>query len=297
MAYDPSSSRVVLFGGWDGVDFNDTWAYDVATGVWTELDPAGPVPPARHDHVMVYDDAAGKILLFGGIEKSTYAELDDTWAYDPTANTWTNLEPTGALPKSRCLHAMAYDPAAQKVILFGGSRRGGCLEDMWAYDSTKNAWTKVDLTGDKPLARYGSRMVYDAGLGAMVLFGGSDGHLLGDTWIYESAKNTWTNVIPVDSSAVKPPAREFYAMDYDPVGARVVLFGGCGVAPFGDTWAYESAANIWIDCSPAGDTPSARTFSSMVYAAGAGTSVLFGGSETVAASSPIGDTWRYDATP
>jgi len=297
LVYAENVGKVILFGGWDGVDLNDTWAYDPVQNTWTDLAPSGEVPSARHDHALVYDSATGKLVLFGGISASDYMELDDTWAYDPEANTWTDLAPAGALPQSRCLHSLVYDPVGQKVILFGGSRRGGCLGDMWAYDSAANTWTELSLSGDKPLARYGCSLVYDPDLSKILLFGGSDGHLLGDTWAYDPAVNQWGNLLSVDSTAIKPAAREFYAMAYESENRRTVVFGGCGVTALGDAWAYDSATNAWTSLEPGEEAPSARTFTSMVYATGVGRLLLFGGSEAVAASSPVGDTWSCDLTP
>jgi hypothetical protein len=43
--------------------------------------------------------------------------------------------------------------------------------------------------------------------------------------------------------------------------------------------------------------PSARTYPPMVYVTGIGKFILFGGSEDVAPSKPVGDTWSYDLTP
>jgi N-acetylneuraminic acid mutarotase len=297
LVYDDKSGKVILFGGWAGTDFNDTWAYDPVANSWTDLAPTGDVPPARHDHVMTIDTDTGLVILFGGTDAKTYEEFADTWAYDPASNTWTDLAPTGDVPPSRCLHAMVYDPATKKVILFGGSRHGGCLGDVWAYDPAANVWTELAPTGTLPLARYGGTMVYDPGLGRCLLFGGSDGHLMGDTWAFDPATATWTLLMAVDSPAARPAAREFYSMAYDPGAQRTVLFGGCGVDPLGDTWSYDSATNTWTDLAPSGETPSPRTYSPLVFVASTGVFVMFGGSEAVAASSPVGDTWSYDPTP
>jgi Galactose oxidase, central domain len=294
MVYEPNSGKVILFGGWDATDFNDTWAYDPANNAWTDLDPAGDVPPGRHDHAMAYDAGTGKVILFGGMLASTYTELNDTWAYDPATNAWTNLDPTGDVPQSRCLHSMAYDPTTGKVILFGGSSHGGCLGDIWAYDSAANTWADLSPTGDAPLARYGCPLAYDPGLGRLLLFGGSDGHYLGDTWAYDSAANTWTNLVSVVSPVDKPSARQYSAMAYDSEAQRTILFGGYSLAALGDTWAYDSVANTWTNLNPAGDVPSAREYHSMVYATDAGKAILFGGSENKVA---FDDTWGCDSTP
>ena len=36
------------------------------------------------------------MIMFGGSER--YRGLNDTWAYDPAGNTWTDLKPSGTLP-------------------------------------------------------------------------------------------------------------------------------------------------------------------------------------------------------
>ena len=63
--------------------------------------------------------------MFGGRSGSgadSVEFLNDTWAYDPVANTWTELDPSGTLPPARAMHAMACDPVANRLIVFGGFR-------------------------------------------------------------------------------------------------------------------------------------------------------------------------------
>ncbi|MBE3087927.1 MAG: hypothetical protein IMZ71_02265, partial [Chloroflexi bacterium] len=59
---------------------------------------------------------------------------NDTWSYDYTRNTWTNLTPSNP-PSVRIGHAMTYEAFSGKVILFGGSMWGpddSCFNDTWA---------------------------------------------------------------------------------------------------------------------------------------------------------------------
>ena len=54
---------------------------------------------------------SGRMIMFGGRSGETDF-LNDTWAYDPAANTWAELlQPTGSLPPARGQPAMAYDVA------------------------------------------------------------------------------------------------------------------------------------------------------------------------------------------
>jgi N-acetylneuraminic acid mutarotase len=135
MVYDSSTGKVILFGGSGDTDLNDTWAYDPAANIWTNLKPSGDLPSARDGHSMVYDSSTGKVILFGGSNESD-PTFNDTWAYDPVGNTWTNLNPSGSLPSGRVGHSMVYDPTTGKVILFGGLGEQGIFDDIWAYGVT-----------------------------------------------------------------------------------------------------------------------------------------------------------------
>lgn len=54
-----------LFGGTDGsYHYNDTWAFDIASGTWTELSCIGYIPVPREGHAAaVVDDV---MYIFGG---------------------------------------------------------------------------------------------------------------------------------------------------------------------------------------------------------------------------------------
>jgi N-acetylneuraminic acid mutarotase len=243
MVYDSARGMVILVGeGSDDAVFCATWAYDSAANTWTELHPTGSVPPARLFRSMVYDPATGRVILFGGLQLSfetlTFAYFNDTWAYDSAANTWTELHPTGSLPPAREGHAMVYDPASGKVILFGGSGEGfGYLNDTWAYDPTAKSWASLTPTGDLPSAREYHSMVYDSAAGKMILFGGwNDSAEFNDTWAYDPTANRWASLTPTGEV---PSARDSHAMVYDSATGKMILFGGCDEnAEFNDTWAY-----------------------------------------------------------
>ena len=83
-----------MFGGWDKADVttNDTWVFDSNLRTWTKASPTGKSPAARAQHQMVYDTISGKAIMFGGILKADGTQLNDTWAYDQTAKTWTDSE-------------------------------------------------------------------------------------------------------------------------------------------------------------------------------------------------------------
>ena len=185
MAYDPGSGALIMFGGTADVDlFNDTWSFDRGGNSWNGLDPGGSLPPARWGHSMVYCPDTKTMLLFGGMTENGPA--NDLWAYDPAANTWTELEPTGALPPPRSDQVMVYDAAAERLILFGGwDENDKILGDTWAYDPAADRWTKLTPAGDVPAPRAMAAMAYDRASGKVILFGGFDQERhFNDTWAF-----------------------------------------------------------------------------------------------------------------
>jgi hypothetical protein len=209
MAYDAGSDRIIVFGGLaDG-----TWAYDPAADTWTRMQPATH-PSARNYGAMAYDPVSDRVILFGGSGTDDRA-LGDTWAYDVDTDTWTELSPQGG-PGVRQYTAMVYDPVGQRMILFGGLDAVASQppDATWAYDSVFPEWD----------------------------------HTLADTWAYDPAANTWTELAPASA----PPARGWHDMAYELETGLIVLFGG-GPArgSFTDeTWLYDLVANAWSEWSP-----------------------------------------------
>jgi N-acetylneuraminic acid mutarotase len=315
MVYDAFSGQVILFGGMvqpsilGDEQLDDTWSYDPEAGTWTLLQLLGDVSLGRGHSSLVYDLRSGKVILFGGIS-SLKKPLNDTWAYDRAANTWTNLRPSGRVPSQRSDHAMVYDSSTGKVVLFGGYD-GGFLDDTWAYDPAANTWTELKPSGGAPEGRSRHSMVYDPVSRKVIMFGGavkmyhwSEELQLNNLWAYDPAANTWTRLRP---SGETPPGRYGQCLVYDPVSAKVILFGGdrpwvdsagrTTTRPLDDLWAYDPVANTWTELKPSGDLPPGRAYSSLVYVYAVGKIVLFGGSYgsiVLNQAIALNDTWAYD---
>src|SRR3989441_1515414 len=246
MAYDSRSERVILFGGWGGYGnprpLGDTWAYDFSTNTWTQMFPAVG-PPARMYFAMTYDNQSDRVILFGGGDLSS--NFNDTWAYDFNTNTWTDMTPVSS-PSALYWDAMAYDSAADRVILFGGQGSSGVVNDTWAYDFKSNAWTNL-APASSPLGRDAHAMAYDSAADRVILFGGQGSSgVVNDTWAYDHGTNTWTNM----ASAPAPSGRAYHGMVYDSQSDRAILFGGWASntgSPLEDTWTYDLNANGWTN--------------------------------------------------
>jgi hypothetical protein len=228
MSWDGAAGNVVLFGGSDstGTALNDTWTWDGTT--WTQQSPAVS-PPARSFESMEYDAVTRTVVLFGG-ENSAGTPFGDTWTWDGTAKTWTQQFPA-ASPSARRA-PLAYDAVTRTVVLFGGDNISGQFDDTWTWDGTN--WNQR-FPATAPSARTGISMAYDAGLGAVILFGGYGPwpNVLDDTWAWNGIN--WTKMNP----ATVPPNRYWAGMTYDPLVEGVVMFGGYSSGPArNDTWIF-----------------------------------------------------------
>jgi hypothetical protein len=102
MVYHPGTDRIILFGGYHQgeVTFSDEiWAYNYNTNTWTQLQPSTH-PSGRRLHSMVYDEAADKMVLFGGIAGTFLKEeiSDEFWIFDPVAEEWSQVTPDSLNP-------------------------------------------------------------------------------------------------------------------------------------------------------------------------------------------------------
>ncbi|KIJ21929.1 hypothetical protein PAXINDRAFT_165264 [Paxillus involutus ATCC 200175] len=108
--------RLIVFGGTDGqYHYNDTWAYDVNTCKWTELQCIGFIPSPREGHAAaVVDDV---IYIFGG-RGVDGKDLGDLAAFKLSNQRWYMFQNMGPAPTARSGHAMA--SMGSRVLVLGG---------------------------------------------------------------------------------------------------------------------------------------------------------------------------------
>lgn len=108
--------RIIVFGGTDGqYHYNDTWAYDVNSRRWTELQCIGFIPSPREGHAAaVVDDV---IYIFGG-RGVDGKDLGDLAAFKMSNQRWYMFQNMGPAPTARSGHAMA--SMGSRVFVLGG---------------------------------------------------------------------------------------------------------------------------------------------------------------------------------
>ncbi|EKM49887.1 uncharacterized protein PHACADRAFT_214403 [Phanerochaete carnosa HHB-10118-sp] len=194
-------SKFFMFGGQvDGEFLNDLWAFDLHSlrtkAVWkkVELAEGSPRPAQRTGHICVpYGE---KIVLFGGTDYQFH--YNDTWIFDISTRTWSELTCIGFIPSPREGHAAAI--VDDDVYIFGGRGVDGKdLGDLQAFKLSNQRWYMFQKMGPAPSARSGHAM---ASVGSRVfVFGGLGGESL------NAAKPEDHRIVHVlDTECIKYPA-------------------------------------------------------------------------------------------
>jgi hypothetical protein len=119
LCYDAARSRLVLFGGWSGGgNAADTWEFTDLVWVKQQNMGPGPIPSPR------MTQAATRTILVGGLVDG---QPGTTWQWD--SELWVQRQNMG--PLKRIGHALAYDSARDRVVLFGGNTGSALLGDTW----------------------------------------------------------------------------------------------------------------------------------------------------------------------
>ncbi|KAJ0975654.1 hypothetical protein J5N97_017619 [Dioscorea zingiberensis] len=254
--------RLILFGGATAIEggglvpgirlagvTNSVHAYDVLSGRWTKIQPAGDPPSQRAAHAAA---AVGTMVVFqGGIGPAGHS-TDDLYVLDLTNDKykWHRLVVQGPGPGPRYGHAM--DLVAQRyLVTVSGNDGKRVLSDAWALDTAQKPyrWQKLNPEGDRPSARmYATASARSDGM--LLLCGGRDasGTPLSDAYgllMHTNGQWEW-NLAP----GVSPSPRYQHAAVF--VGARLhvtggVLKGGRAVDGEGAIAVLDTAAGVWLD--------------------------------------------------
>ena len=139
--------------------------------------------------------AVSRLLCFLAVAGSAFGQ----------SPVWT-LRSSGG-PSARHAHALAYDSARGRVVVFGGLSGSTRLDDIWEWDGT--SWTEKHPDAPTPSARHSHAMAYDSARGMVVLFGGNASGREADTWEWDGTSWNSLGVTPA------PYSRYGHSMVYD----------------------------------------------------------------------------------
>ena len=186
---------MIVYGGMDcneSTFYNDVWVLTNANGLggtpaWTRLAPAGVPPSDKLGFSAVYDPTSNEMIVFGGDRSANILILSHANGLGGTP-AWTELTPAGGAIPPRYEHTAVYDPASNRMAIFGGGGLGSQLNDTWVLANANNSggtptWTQLAPSGTIPPARQGQTAVLDPTTNRMIVFGGASGEVgFNDTW-------------------------------------------------------------------------------------------------------------------
>lgn len=285
---DPVRHRLVFFGGdSEGATSRSVWALSLeGTPVWTVLTPVGPGPEARYGHSAIYDPVRDRMIIFGGYSHGTETYHDDVWALSLSGpSTWTQIQPSGALPAGRFDHSAIYDPVQDRMVVFGGHNLPHyARSDLWSLNlAGAPAWSELTVAGASPGGRSSHTAVYDPLHRQMILCGGNTSPSVNSSqsWTLSLGDSMAWSLVAV---AAAPPGRARHAAAFDPVRNRMLVFGGHdGVEARGDVLAlsFSGFEPSWYTLPAGGTPPGPRNAPSAAYEPEADRLLVFGGYDSV----------------
>ncbi|CAK9118203.1 unnamed protein product, partial [Durusdinium trenchii] len=184
-------------GGGGGKFLNDTWTWNLRSGLWQQLVPKGDMPAGRcaHSAVLCND----RMAVFGGLG-SALTVLNDVWMFSLETHRWERFNCEGHVPEGRCRHCAVM--CDDHMVVFGGAGRKNHFDTCSLHLRT-GAWTLHQDKADHPPGhRLHTAVLWKDNL---VTFGGVDasGNGQHSTWSREFIA---TSAEAMFATAVTPPS-------------------------------------------------------------------------------------------
>lgn len=264
---------------------------------------AGPNPAATARTTLVRNPDDGSLLLFGGHSGGDI--IGQLWRYRPDSGRWEKLTPQGGPVRGG--HSAVWDPGRGEMIVFGGvNNLEEDTNDIYTYTPAEDRWRHISpgIQGPQPRPRKDHTAVWDPVRGQMLVFGGhaqpDAGNSIAVTnelWAWRPAEERW---VQLDPPGPRPDRRHGHSAVWDPVGERMLVFGGYDfMSPhrFNDLWSYDPKTNTWNqldgnDPDPGNRKPFPRERQRAVWDTAKSRMLLYGG--CCGSADVMNDFWAYD---
>lgn len=278
MVFHAPSGQMILFGGESNrrTSYEETWTFDVQAREWNEVGPATH-PVDANGITAAYDSESDRVVFhfttrLDSSGPNGLRRISETWAYDPSEETWTDMSPEDA-PFGLMGSRMVYDASADRIVLFGGADftdpAAPRFNQTWAYDFNSNTWSQRQ-PAEAPPGRSYFGMAYDESASKTLIFAGSfaegAGARASELWAYDYATDSWTE----QQYEGAPPADHHPFMVYAPGLDRTLYLVNRAF------WAFDWSTQSWSELT-ADESLGVRHFHAMAYDSEEQRLVVFGG--------------------
>jgi N-acetylneuraminic acid mutarotase len=237
-----TGKEMIVWGGFDGDNtLNDGYAYNPVAQSWSKISSTN-APLPREGHTAIW--TGKEMIVWGGtIVRGGFTDdkpLNDGYAYNPVAQSWSKISSTNA-PLKRDKHTAVW--TGKEMIIWGGFYGNKALNDGYAYNPQGNSWRTIS-SANAPSARIDHSAIWTGK--EMIVWGGraNNGYTLNDGYAYNPVAQSWSKI----SSTNAPLKRDKHTAVW--TGKEMIVWNGDGNF-FYDGYAYNPVAQSWSKISSA----------------------------------------------
>jgi len=281
-----TGTEMIIYGGIGGGDSGSK--YDPLTDSWTAISLANLPTYGRYSHTAVWSGT--EMIVWGGVAISGGSYLSSGVRYNPSSDSWTQVQITGNTPSGRNSHTAVW--SGTEMIIWGGYDGSNPLNNGASYNPSNvgNEWIQLP-SSNAPSARYSHTAVWAGD--KMIVWGGigSSPSYKNDGAAYSPSGYNWTTI----STTNAPLARANHSAVW--TGTEMIIWGGRSPADLNDGAKYNPVSNSWSTISSV-NAPSARSEHSAIWT---GTRMIIWGGvsfspttyyQTGASYDPNTDSWQ-----
>lgn len=154
---------------------------------------------------------------------------------------------TNTTPPGRRDHALGYDDANNRLVLFGGRGGSGVFSDTWIFEFQNSSWRQIN-TSPSPEGRFS--MVYGVSNGYFYISSGQQGStLFSDLWRFDISNQIWTKMNPTGKA---PEVRYGSTGGFYTNSSNEFYFthGFSFTTRYSNTFIYNVRENTWTEILP-----------------------------------------------
>ena len=118
--------------------------YNPATNLWTPMTTLN-APSARILHTAVWNNVAGRMIIWGGSTTTFSGETNTGGIFNPVTNLWEGATNTAGAPSARNNHTAIW--TGTEMITFGGLFNTTVLNTGGKYNFSTNTWIATNVSG------------------------------------------------------------------------------------------------------------------------------------------------------